>query len=32
MPAIGGMLNKKGERIGSLPIKSITPRAADKLE
>jgi hypothetical protein len=24
-------LNKKGERIGSLPIKSISPRAADKL-
>ncbi|WP_315772947.1 MULTISPECIES: hypothetical protein [unclassified Bradyrhizobium] len=31
MQAIGDFLNKKGERIGSLPIKSISPRAADLL-
>ncbi|WP_035642068.1 hypothetical protein [Bradyrhizobium sp. ORS 375] len=31
MQAICGLLNKRGERIGCLPIKSITPRAADKL-
>jgi hypothetical protein len=31
MRAVGNTLNKKGVRIGNLPIKSITPRAADKL-
>ncbi|MGJ4953552.1 hypothetical protein [Bradyrhizobium sp. HKCCYLS20291] len=31
MQAICDVRNKKGERIGSLPIESITPRAADKL-
>jgi hypothetical protein len=31
MRAVGNTLSKKGVRIGSLPIKSITPRAADKL-
>lgn len=31
MRAICDTLNKKGVRIGALPIKSITPRAADKL-
>ena len=31
MRAVCNTLNKKGVRIGSLPIKSITPRAADKL-
>jgi hypothetical protein len=31
MRTICDMLNKKGERIGSLPIKSISPRAADLL-
>ena len=30
MQAICDVRNKKGERIGSLRIKSITPRAADK--
>jgi hypothetical protein len=31
MRAVGNTLSKRGVRIGSLPIKSITPRAADKL-
>lgn len=31
MQAICDVRNKGGERIGCLPIKSITPRAADKL-
>ncbi|MGJ4995690.1 hypothetical protein ACQR0Z_14790 [Bradyrhizobium sp. HKCCYLS3077] len=31
MQAICNFVNKKGERIGSLPIKSISPRAADLL-
>jgi hypothetical protein len=31
MRAVCNTLNKKGIRIGSLPAKSITPRAADKL-
>ncbi|WP_315740862.1 hypothetical protein [Bradyrhizobium sp. SZCCHNR1093] len=31
MQAICNFLNKRGERIGSLPIKSISPRAADLL-
>lgn len=31
MRAVCDTLNKKGIRIGALPIKSITPRAADKL-
>jgi hypothetical protein len=31
MREVAGTLNKKGVRIGNLPIKSITPRAADKL-
>jgi len=31
MREVGDTLNKKGVRIGNLPIKSITPRAADKL-
>lgn len=31
MQAVCDLRNKKGERIGSLPIKSITPRAADKV-
>jgi hypothetical protein len=31
MRAVADTLNKKGVRIGNLPVKSITPRAADKL-
>jgi hypothetical protein len=31
MRAIADTLNKKGVRIGNLPVRSITPRAADKL-
>lgn len=31
MRAVGNTLNKRGVRIGNLPVKSITPRAADKL-
>jgi hypothetical protein len=31
MREVGNTLNKRGVRIGDLPIKSITPRAADKL-
>ena len=31
MREVGNTLNRKGVRIGNLPIKSITPRAADKL-
>jgi hypothetical protein len=31
MRAVGNALNKRGVRVGNLPIKSITPRAADTL-
>jgi hypothetical protein len=31
MRAVGNTLNKRGVRVGNLPVKSITPRAADKL-
>jgi hypothetical protein len=31
MRAVADTLNKKGVRIGNLPVRSITPRAADKL-